>query len=100
MLKIIAEQLHQSDKPIFKVLFRNNHTRIVGFGVKKGMKLVDHQLPVCTKIAIIEGCLVIDSKIEVITLHKFDTYTMPKKVIHQVRVLEDTIALLILDFNE
>lgn len=100
MLKLIAEKLKQTDKPIFKVIFRNNHTRVVAFGLKKGMKLIDHQLPVCTKIILIKGEVEIDSKIEILNLKEFDTYTIPTKVIHQVKAHDDTIMLLILDFKE
>lgn len=98
MLRTIADRLATANKPIIKVLFRNKNTRIVAFGLRKGMKLVDHQLPVTTKIIILKGEMEIDSKIEVKLLEEFHEYEIPPKVIHQVRVHEDTIALLVLDF--
>lgn len=98
MLRTIADRLAHAKKPIIKVLFRNKNTRIVAFGLKKGMKLIDHQLPVATKIILLKGEMEIDSKIEIISLEEYQNYEIPPKVIHQVRAFEDTIALLILDF--
>lgn len=98
MLRTLADRLVTAKKPIIKVLFRNKNTRIVALGMKTGMKLVDHQLPVATKIILLKGKMEIDSKIEVIVLEEYQHYEIPPKVIHQVRVYEDAIALLILDF--
>jgi len=55
-------------------------------------------LPVATKIILLKGVMEIDSKIEVIVLEEYQNYEIPPKVIHQVRVHEDAIALLVLDF--
>ena len=83
-----------------RVIFRNNNTRIVAIGLKKGMKLIDHRLPVTTKMILIKGQVIIDSKIEIITLTEYQQYEIPAKVIHQVRVEEDALALLFLDFSQ
>ncbi|HEY4540660.1 MAG TPA: hypothetical protein VIG94_11720 [Faecalibacter sp.] len=100
MLKSIIDNLSTCEKPLMRVIFRNNTTRIVAIGLKKGMKLVDHRLPVITKMILIKGQVIIDSKIEIVTLTEYQQYEIPAKVIHQVKVEEDALALLFLDFSQ
>lgn len=95
--KMIAE-IPTCKKPILRVIFRNSCTRIAALGLKKGMRLIDHQLPVDTKIIMLEGNIEIDSKIEVVILNKFDEYDIPRKVIHQVRANENSLLLITLNF--
>ncbi|WP_413533336.1 hypothetical protein [Empedobacter brevis] len=98
MLHHIWNQISESDKSIVKIIFRNDDTRVVAFGLKKGLKLIDHQLPVNAKILILKGEIEIDSKIEIVNLKEFDDYVLPPKVIHQVTALEDSMMLVILNF--
>ncbi|MBF0596289.1 cupin domain-containing protein [Faecalibacter rhinopitheci] len=98
MLNNIIKQLDTCNKPILHVIFRNNNTRIAALGLRKGQKLIDHQLPVAAKIILLEGKIEIDSKIEIVVLEKFNEYEIPKKVIHQVRTIENALALIVLDF--
>jgi hypothetical protein len=99
MLNKMLSQLETCKRPMLHVIFRNSITRIAALGLKKGMKLVDHQLPVDTKIIILEGEIEIDSKIEVVTLTKFNEYNIPPKVIHQVRARENSLILITLNFT-
>lgn len=99
MLNTIFSQIEESTKPILRVIFRNNVTRIAIIGLKKGMRLVDHQLPVDARIIMLEGEIEIDSKIEIITLKKFNEYEIPRKVIHQVRTNENAMLMIILNFE-
>ena len=46
MLHTIWDKISTTDRPIVKIIFRNENTRVVAFGLQKGMKLTDHQLPV------------------------------------------------------
>lgn len=98
MLNKILSDIPTCKNPIIRVIFRNSCTRIAAIGLKKGMKLTDHQLPVNTKIIILEGNIEIDSKIEIVELFKFNEYEIPQKVIHQVRAKEDSLILIALDF--
>ena len=95
--KIIAD-IPTAKRPILRVIFRNSCTRIAALGLKKGMRLIDHQLPVNTKIIMLEGKIEIDSKIEVVVLEKYNEYEIPQKVIHQVRAKEDSLLLIALNF--
>ena len=74
MLHAILDQISESEKPIIKIIFRNDDTRVVAFGLKKGLKLIDHQLPVNAKILMLKGEIEIDSKIEIVNLKEFDEY--------------------------
>ena len=98
MLNKIYSEIATCKKPILRVIFRNSCTRIAALGLKKGMRLIDHQLPVDTKIIILEGEIEIDSKIEVVNLTKLNEYEIPRKVIHQVRAKEDALLLITLNF--
>lgn len=99
MLNTIFSEIEVSDKPILRIIFRNNVTRIAIIGLKKGMRLVDHQLPVDARIIMLEGEIEIDSKIEIINLKKFNEYEIPRKVIHQVRTNENAMLMIILNFE-
>ncbi len=100
MLHAILDQISESEKPIIKIIFRNDDTRVVAFGLKKGLKLIDHQLPVNAKILMLKGEIEIDSKIEIVNLKEFDEYILPPKVIHQVTSLQDSMMLVILNFSD
>lgn len=100
MLHAILDHISESDKPIIKIIFRNDNTRVVAFGLKKGLRLIDHQLPVDARILILKGKIEIDSKIEIVHLKEFDEYIIPPKVIHQVTSLQDSMMMVILNFNE
>ena len=100
MLHTIWDNIAETDRPIMKIIFRNNNTRVIAFGLKKGMKLTDHQLPVNTKIILMKGEVEIESKIETVTLSDFDEYEIAPKVIHQVTAKNDLMMLVILNFNE
>lgn len=98
MLHTILDQISESEKPIIKIIFTNNSTRVVAFGLKEGLRLIDHQLPVNAKIIVLKGEIEIDSKIEIVHLKEFDEYIIPPKVIHQVISKKDSMMLVILNF--
>ncbi|GEM53532.1 hypothetical protein [Empedobacter brevis] len=100
MLHAIVDQISKLEKPIIKIIFRNDNTRVVAFGLKEGLKLIDHQLPVDAKIMMLKGEIEIDSKIEVVNLKTYDEYEIPRKVIHQVTSKQDAMMLVILNFSE
>ncbi len=99
MLHTIWDKISTTDRPIVKIIFRNENTRVVAFGLQKGMKLTDHQLPVYTKIIMMKGEIELESKIETVLLKEFDEYIIDPKVIHQVIANEDAMMLLILNFK-
>lgn len=98
MLHTILDNIELNDKPIVKILFRNKDTRVVVVGLKKGIKMIDHQLPAQARLIMMKGSIHIDSKIEEVDLNEFDEYIIPPKVIHQVYAEEDAMIFIILDF--
>ncbi len=42
---IFRSVISESEKPIIKIIFRNDDARVVAFRLKKGLKLMDHKLP-------------------------------------------------------
>ncbi len=96
MLKEVAEKLKNSNTPVMQKIHTNNGTKLIAFGLKKGVALAEHTAPSKAKIIMVQGEVDFNMKQESYRLATLDTYDIPLKEKHAVVGVEDAIFLLLL----
>lgn len=97
MLKDLIEKLPNSDKPLTKVLLKNENTKVIAVGLKKGVVLNDHKAPGATKLIVVKGEIKYTTVQNEIVLRLFDEYDIPLEEIHRVEGLQDSLFLLLVN---
>ena len=97
MISEIFNELKKSEKPVVKVFFKNESTKIIAIGLKKGVELADHSAPNLAKILVIKGNISYISHQTNIVLNHLDSFDIPLKEVHKVIGNENSIFLLILN---
>jgi quercetin dioxygenase-like cupin family protein len=96
MITEIEKELANSDKPIVKIFFKNEGSKIVAIGLKKGVELANHTAPNFAKILVIKGAVNYISDNSNIVLNCLESFDIPLKEVHKVIGIESSIFLLIL----
>lgn len=91
----IEEAIKTADKPVIKVLYKTEHTKVIAVGLGRSVKLNDHKTNVSTQLLVLKGCISYSENKKMVTLNRFDQYEIPLDVIHAVQAYEDSIFLLI-----
>lgn len=97
MLKDLIEKLPNSDKPLTKVLLKNENTKVIAVGLKKGVVLNDHKAPGATKLIVVKGEVKYTTAHKEIMLRLFEEYDIPLDEIHRVEGLQDSLFLLLVN---
>ncbi|ATP55620.1 hypothetical protein CPT03_03620 [Pedobacter ginsengisoli] len=96
IIKEVLAQLAESQTgPIIKVLERGDQFKVIVLAFKKEMVLRAHQTPLKTKLVVIEGKVSYKEAGRLVVLDQFDDLEIPKKVLHSVEAIADSICLLI-----
>ncbi|CAN5389270.1 hypothetical protein BH23BAC3_BH23BAC3_33850 [soil metagenome] len=93
-IKEIRKQLETSDKPIAKSFHIGEKFKVLLFGFKKGMKLVDHKAKHPTKLLVLEGDLIYHKEKQDIRLKQYDEVDIPANLNHSLGALKDSLVLL------
>lgn len=93
-VQVIKDQLKKADHPIAKSFHTGDHFKVLLFGFKKGMKLIDHTAHHPTKLLVLEGEIIYHKPRKDIRLKQFDEIDIPAEIDHSVAALEDSIVLL------
>lgn len=97
MLKDLIEKLPHSDKPLTTILLKNENTKVIAVGLKKGVMLNDHKAPGATKLIVVKGEIKYTTAHKEIVLQLFDEYDIPLEEIHRVEGLQDSVFMLLVD---
>lgn len=97
MLKDILEKLPHSDKPLTTLLLKNENTKVIAVGLKKGVVLNNHKAPGTTKLIVVKGEVKYTTAHKEIVLQLFDEYDIPLEEIHRVEGLQDSLFLLLVN---
>jgi len=97
MISEIFNELEKSEKPVAKVFFKNENTKIIAIGLKKGIELANHTAPNLAKILVIKGSINYVSHQTNIVLNHLDSFDISLKEVHKVIGNENSIFLLILN---
>ncbi len=90
----IAEQIKFSENPVAKSFHTTSDFKVLIFGFKKGMKIVEHKAYHPTKLLVITGELMYHEGKESKKLKQFDEVFIPTEVSHSLSALEDSLLLL------
>lgn len=93
IIEEIKKQLETSENPVAKPFHIGEHFKVLIFGFKKGMKMVDHKAHHPTKIMVMEGDVIYHQKGKDIRLKLHDEIDIPAEVTHSVAALEDSLIL-------
>ncbi|MFZ1497954.1 MAG: hypothetical protein WAS72_12910 [Saprospiraceae bacterium] len=99
ILQEINQNLQISDKPVTKVLIKNDKTRLLAIGLKKGVEMANHKAPSFARIYVIKGRIKYISDTNNVELSYLDEHEIPLEEVHRVVGLENSIFLLTIRYE-
>ena len=89
----ILDQLEESDTPVAKALHIGESFKVLVFGFKKGMKLVDNKTHHPTKLLVMKGDIIYKQNNRDTRMKEFDEVDVPPKIPHSISALDDSLLL-------
>lgn len=95
MMNEMLSEIEKSEKPVVKVLFKYDTSKVIAIAFKKGMILKEHKTNVPTKLIVLKGHVVYEEEKRTFSLETLDEMMIPIGVLHLVEAFEDSVCLLI-----
>lgn len=93
----ISKDLHfEREKPAMITLLKGEHTKAFVVGLLKDQVLTKHKTMVPALLLVIDGTITFKMKSQVMLLNKYDVYSIPLDVEHEVIGIEEKNSFIII----
>ncbi len=95
MLKEIAKELKNSDRPVVRTLQNHGGTRVIAIGLGKNVELKKHVAPSKATLYVLQGTVHFHLPEVAHELNCYDTFEIPLETPHSVIAETDAIFMII-----